>query len=219
MIEELPPLGLLVGLAAVLGFVTFFVVMATSFVKVAVVLFILRNALGIQQTPPNLVLYSISITLALFISAPVFSEMARIVQTLSPGLDGIGDWLAALPEVTRPVADFLARFSSEADRAFFVAAASRVWPEGQGPEMAPDSLGVLLPAFMMSELTAAFQIGLLVYLPFVVIDLVVTSVLMAMGMAQVTPALISTPFKLFVFVAVDGWSLVLHGLVLSYAVV
>ena len=218
MIEGVPSLGILIGLAAVMGLVTFLVVMATSFVKVAVVLFILRNALGIQQTPPNLVLYAISITLAVFISAPVFSEMAQIAQVLAPGLDTFEGWLAAAPELSRPVTEFLIRVSNEADRTVFATAATRVWPEGEGPELAADSLGVLLPAFMMSELTAAFQIGLLVYLPFVVIDLVVTSVLMAMGMAQVTPALISTPFKLFVFVAVDGWSRILHGLVLSYSI-
>ena len=116
-----------------------------------------------------------------------------------------------------PVRDYLQRFTSPDQRQFFLDATQRVWPEGARGSAGPDDLQILVPSFLISELKRAFEIGFLLYLPFIVIDLVVTTILMAMGMSMVSPTVISIPFKLFLFIAIDGWSRLMHGLVLSYA--
>ncbi|MEO1066828.1 MAG: type III secretion system export apparatus subunit SctR [Pseudomonadota bacterium] len=200
-----------------LGFLTFMVIAATSFIKLSVVLFIVRNALGIQQTPPNLVLYAIALSLTLFISAPMITAISQQLQASRIPLETTDDWVAASKVAQEPVVDHLMRFTTDADRNFFLQSALKVWPEDRTVELEPDNLMVLIPSFMVAELTRAFQIGFLLYLPFVVIDLVITTILMAMGMAMVSPALLSTPLKLFLFVSVEGWTRLVQGLVLSYA--
>ena len=209
-------LGLL-GVSVGLGLVTFMVVVATSFVKVSVVLFLVRNALGVQQTPPNLVLYAIALALTLYVSAPVIAAIQTELSGLSLSFESTRGWLEALEAARGPVEEQLMRLTSETDRRFFVRASAEVWPEGQAAEPDPRSLTILIPSYLVAELTRAFQIGFILYLPFVVIDLVVTTILMAMGMAMVSPNLISTPIKLFLFVAVEGWARLVQGLVLSYA--
>ena len=209
-------LGLL-GVSVGLGLVTFMVVVATAFVKVSVVLFIVRNALGIQQTPPNLVLYAITLALTLYVSAPLVDAISRELSNVSLSFESTAGWLDAFQAARGPVEDYLTRLTSETDRRFFLRAGAELWPDGQAPEPDPRSLTVLIPSFLVAELTRAFQIGFILYLPFVVIDLIVTTILMAMGMAMVTPNLISTPIKLFLFVAVEGWARLVQGLVLSYA--
>ncbi|WP_376091771.1 type III secretion system export apparatus subunit SctR [Roseomonas sp. CCTCC AB2023176] len=213
-------LAIIIGVAAV-GLIPFIVVSATAFLKIAVVLFLLRNALGTQQTPPNLVLYALAVALAAYVSLPLI--LAVQTQLSQPGTDlsTADGMLAAARSASEPVKAFLSRFADERERDFLLSAASRVWPQGSpgGSEVTAsrDDLIVLLPAFVVSELTRAFEIGFLIYLPFIVIDLIVSNVLMAMGMVMVSPLVISVPFKLFVFVLADGWSRLTHGLVLSYA--
>ena len=198
------------------GLIPLFVVTMTAFLKISVVMFLVRNALGIQQTPPNLVLYAIALVLTLYVSAPVLSEIQGRLS--SPPLDmnsvtGIQD---AAGRVREPVKDHLTRFTHPNERQFFLAATQRIWPEAARAQVKDDDILVLLPAFVSSELTRAFEIGFLLYLPFLVIDLVVSNILMAMGMIMVAPTLISIPLKLFLFVTVDGWSRLMHGLILSY---
>ncbi|WP_338664485.1 type III secretion system export apparatus subunit SctR [Pararoseomonas sp. SCSIO 73927] len=207
-------LAIIAGVAAV-GLIPFFVVSATAFLKIAVVLFLLRNALGTQQTPPNLVLYAIAVALAAYVSVPlILAVQAGLQGADMSSPDGM---LAALRAASEPVRDFLMRFADQREREFLLSAAARVWPEGTAAGAGPNDFVVLLPAFVVSELTRAFEIGFLLYLPFIVIDLLVSNVLMAMGMVMVSPLVISVPFKLFVFVLADGWSRLTHGLVLSYA--
>jgi len=209
-------LAIIAGVAAV-GLIPFLVVSATAFLKISVVLFLLRNALGTQQTPPNLVLYALAVALTAYVSLPLILAVQARMAAPEVDLTSANGMLEAMRAAAEPLKEFLRRFADERERDFLLAAAARVWPEGSVPAASRDDLLVLLPSFVVSELTRAFEIGFLIYLPFIVIDLIVSNVLMAMGMVMVSPLVISVPFKLFVFVLADGWSRLTHGLVLSYA--
>jgi type III secretion protein R len=125
--------------------------------------------------------------------------------------------MRAAGAAAEPLRGFLSRFADERERDFLLSAAQRIWPPEAARAVTRDDLIILIPAFAISELTRAFEIGFLIYLPFIAIDLIVSNVLMAMGMVMVSPLVISVPFKLFAFVLVDGWSRLTHGLLLSYA--
>lgn len=215
--NELRPdlFAIIAGVAAV-GLVPFAVVTVTAFLKISIVLFLLRNALGTQQTPPNLVLYGIAIVLTAYVSIPLLGAIYARASTAATDLASGEALLAAARAGAEPLRDFLGRFADPREREFLMAAAQRLWPPEQAAALTADSLVVLIPAFVISELTRAFEIGFLIYLPFIAIDLIVSNVLMAMGMVMVSPLVISVPFKLFVFVMVDGWSRLAHGLLLSY---
>jgi type III secretion protein R len=208
--------GLIIFFVSI-GLLPFFAVTVTAFLKISVVMFLVRNALGVQQTPPNPVLYGIALVLTIFVSMPLIGEIYGRLNTQTINLysvDGLG---AAAKEVKEPVQAHLLRFTHPQERQFFLSATTHVWPESARANVRDDDLIVLVPAFVSSELTRAFEIGFLLYLPFLVIDIVISNILMAMGMIMVSPTLISVPLKLFLFVAVDGWSRLLHGLILSYA--
>jgi type III secretion protein R len=209
-------LGIIV-IATGLGLVPFAVVTMTSFMKIAVVLFLVRNALGIQQTPPNLVLYGIAIVLSVFLTSPVIGDVYARMSDPSIDLANVQDWGRAAAEARVPVQEHLLRFTDETARTFFYEVTAEVWPEEAHEQASSDDLMILVPAFVISELTRAFEIGFLLYLPFIVIDLIISNILLAMGMMMVSPLVISVPFKLFLFVLVDGWSRLLEGLVLSYS--
>lgn len=199
-----------------LGLLPFLVITFTSFIKIAVVMFLIRNALGIQQTPPNLVLYAIAVVLALYISSPVIAEVYANVNDPALTYETFSDWERAAEGAKGPVKEYLQRFTSAKEREFFMTATARIWSEEAQQQVSSEDLIILVPSFIVSELTRAFEIGFLLYLPFIVIDLVVSAVLMSLGMIMVSPLVISVPFKLFLFVIVDGWSRLMHGLVLSY---
>ena len=169
-----------------------------------------------QQTPPNLVLYGIALILSVYVTTPVIGDMYRAAQSHGLQLEN-AEQLKALGEAIRPpLQAHLSRFANESERGFFVQATQNVWSEEARAELRDDDLVVLIPAFVSSELTRAFEIGFLLYIPFLVVDLLVSNVLMAMGMSMVSPTLISIPLKLFLFVALSGWSRLMHGLILSY---
>ena len=217
MIEGAPNLLGIIVIATGLGMVPFAVVTMTSFMKIAVVMFLVRNALGIQQTPPNLVLYGIAIVLSVFLTSPVIGDVYARVSDPTIDLGNIQDWGRAAAEARVPVQEHLLRYTDEPARNFFYEVTAEVWPEEAHQEASSDDLLILVPAFVISELTRAFEIGFLLYLPFIVIDLIISNILLAMGMMMVSPLVISVPFKLFLFVLVDGWSRLLEGLVLSYS--
>lgn len=206
----------LMAISVALGLITFAIIASTAFVKLAVVLFLVRNALGIQQTPPNMVLYTIAITLTIYIGVPMATDVFELLDQPGMRYDSISAIMEAASIASEPVRDFMGRFAREDERAFFAGATAELWDEDLEEFARGDSFAVLAPSFLISELRRAFEIGFLIYLPFVVIDLVVTTILMAMGMMMVSPTIISTPFKLLLFVAVDGWSRLVHGLVMSY---
>jgi type III secretion protein R len=207
--------GILIFVTA-LALIPLAVATMTAFLKISVVLFIVRNALGLQQSPPGLVLYGIALILTLYVTMPLAADIYGRVSAQPPDFRSAAGLTESARAVRAPLQAHLMRFTHESERRFFMSATARVWPEGARADLKDDDLVVLMPAFISSELTRAFEIGFLIYLPFLVIDLVVSNVLMAMGMIMVSPTLISVPLKLLLFVAVEGWSRLLHGLILSY---
>jgi type III secretion protein R len=200
-----------------LGLLPFALLLMTAFMKISVVFFILRNALGLQQTPSNIILSAIAAVLALFISAPVVSDVYTELRNPKFVYKTIADWEAAATAAAAPVKGFLEKNTADVDRKFFALAAEQVWGKERAVKLDDKSLVILVPAFVMHELTSAFKIGFMLYLPFLAIDLIVANVLMALGMMVMSPTVIAVPFKLFLFVAIDGWNLLVRGLVTSYA--
>ncbi|ABC80479.1 type III secretion system export apparatus subunit SctR [Anaeromyxobacter dehalogenans] len=202
-------------LLALLALVPAALVMLTSFLKISVVLSIARSALGAPQVPPNTVVTGLALVLTLLVMAPV-AERAAALARPAPGERGLPATLAALQRGAGPVKAFLARFARPDDRAAFLDVARRLRaPDAAAP--ADDDLAVLAPAFVVSELRRAFTIGFLVFVPFLVVDLVISNVLLALGLTQLSPTSVALPFKLLLFVAVDGWKLLARALALSYA--
>jgi len=208
-------LGIVVFFTAA-GLIPLFVVTMTGFLKIAVVMFLIRNALGIQQTPPNLVLYGIAIILTVYVTSPLMGSIYARLNAHPLDFSSVDNLTAMANDVKQPIQAELKRFAQPQERQFFLSATQRIWPQEARGDIKDDDLVVLLPAFVSSELTRAFEIGFLLYLPFLVIDLAVSNILMAMGMIMVSPTLISVPLKLFLFVGVNGWSRLMHGLILSY---
>ena len=207
--------GLIIFMAA-LGLLPFFIVTMTAFLKISVVMFIIRNALALQQTPPTLVLYSIALILTVFVSLPLIEDVSNRLSARPLDVSSLDKLQASANVVKDPVKAYLTRFAKPAERQFFLSSTARIWPESARANVKDDDFIILLPAFVSSELTRAFEIGFLLFLPFLIIDIIVSNILMAMGMMMVSPTLISLPLKLFLFVAVDGWSRLMHGLILSY---
>ncbi|ANF58748.1 type III secretion system export apparatus subunit SctR [Halotalea alkalilenta] len=216
MNEFQPNLMAIIVVVSTIGLVPLAVVTMTGFLKISVVLFLIRNALGVQQTPPNLVLYGIALILTVYITTPLVSEMYTRLEQHGAGLENVEQIRQTGEALRAPLQDYLSRYANERERAFFIDATESLWSQESREQLKDDDLVVLVPAFVSSELTRAFEIGFLIYIPFLVIDLVVANVLMAMGMMMVSPTLISIPLKIFLFVAVDGWSRLMHGLILSY---
>ena len=202
----------LLALMAILTILPTLLLMMTSFVRIIIVLSLLRQALGTAQTPPNQVLIGLALFLSIFIMSPILQKSYE--SGVAPYIDGKLEFQQALDEVKSPIVDFMILQTRENDIAMF-AEIARI-DEIESPEQIP--LRVLIPAFLTSELRSAFTIGFLIYIPFVVIDLVVASVLMSMGMMMLSPMMISMPFKLMLFVLVDGWSLIMSSLASTFAI-
>lgn len=185
-------------------------IMMTSFTRLIVVLSFLRQAIGTQQMPPNQLLIGLSLFLSLFIMSPAISEINE--KALKPYLDGKVGQEAAFDNAMAPLRKFMFNQTRDADLALFVKLSGSEQPKTR----ADVSSAILIPAFVISELKTAFQIGFIIYLPFLVIDLVVASILMAMGMMMLPPVVVSLPFKIMLFVLVDGWGLIVGSLVKSF---
>lgn len=199
-----------------LALAPFMAVMVTSFIKLVVVLSLVRNALGIQQIPPNMVINGLAIILTLYIMAPVGQDIYDKLKDKDLAGKDFASIARAAEEAKEPLKGFLIKHSQKRERQFFVKSAKAIWPKEKAKSLKSDDMIVLIPAFTVSELTTAFQIGFLLYLPFVAIDLIVSNILLAMGMMMVSPMTISLPFKLLLFVLLDGWARLIHGLVLTY---
>lgn len=200
----------ILALMTVLTILPSFLLGVTAFTRIIIILSILRQALGTQQTPPNQVLISIALFLTFFIMAPTFEEI--YVQSLSPYLDGQIGPVAAIERAAAILREFLILNTRETDLAMFAEMA------GDAPYQSNDEVpySVLLPAFITSELKTAFQIGFLLFLPFLVIDLVIASILMSLGMMMLSPMLVALPFKLLLFVLVDGWAMTVASIASTY---
>ncbi|NVJ92107.1 MAG: type III secretion system export apparatus subunit SctR [Methylocystaceae bacterium] len=213
---ELPNPMTLIGSMSALALLPFIAIMVTSFVKFAVVLSLVRNALGVQQIPPNSALYGLSIILTLYVMAPVGHQIYQVIESTSLEFTDPDVLMERLSNAAEPLRLFLANHAKDAPRDFFLETTHKIWPEELAKLIDRDSYFILIPAFTVSELTSAFEIGFLLYLPFIAIDLIISNILLAMGMMMVSPMTISLPFKLFLFVAVEGWTRLIYGLVLSY---
>ena len=201
----------LLMLVTVLSLVPGLLVMITCFPFLVTVLSILRQGIGLQQSPPNMLIVTLALFLTYFVMEPVFSE--AWVNGITPLVDGLVDVDEGLMRALAPFRDFMANrvnpdtYASLAD----------LRPDTQGTTLAPEApLSMLVPSFLLSEIGRAFEVGFLIFLPFLIIDLVVAAILMSMGMMMVPPAIVSLPFKLAFFVIADGWSLVAGSLVRSY---
>lgn len=203
----------MIALVAVLALAPAAVVMLTSFLKITVVLSIARSALGAPQVPPTTAVTGLALVLTLLVMAPVGERAIALAGEVRG--DGIAATAARLEAAAEPVRAFLARFARPDDRAAFLDLARRL----RGPSAAAPGerdLAVLAPAFVVSELRRAFTIGFLVFVPFLAVDLVVANVLLALGLTQLSPTSVALPFKLLLFVAVDGWRLLARSLAGSY---
>jgi flagellar biosynthesis protein FliP len=200
----------LLALMTTLSLLPSLLLMMTSFVRIIIVMSILRQALGTGQTPPNNVLVGISLFLTLFIMSPVLTDV--YTNAVVPYMENGMKFDKALAAAEAPLRGFMLKQTREDDIGLFMQMARKadVTDAGQVP------FTTLVPAFITSELKSAFTIGFLIYIPFVVIDLIVASVLMSMGMAMLSPMMISMPFKLMLFVLVDGWSLIMGSLAASF---
>jgi flagellar biosynthesis protein FliP len=187
-----------------------FLIALTSFTRIVIVLSMLRHAIGMPETPPNTVLVTLSLFLTLFTMMPVFERVNE--EAYQPFAAGKIDTDTAFEKGMAPLREFMLRQTREADLALMVEVARR--PAPQSPEEV--SAVLLIPAFMLSELKSAFQIGFVIFLPALLIDLVASSVLMSMGMFMVPPVMISLPIKVLMFVLIDGWNIVLRSLVASF---
>lgn len=200
----------ILALMTVLTILPSFLLGVTAFTRIIIVLSILRQALGTQQTPPNQVLISIALFLTFYIMAPTFEEIYR--QSLSPYLDGQTSPVTAIESAASILREFLILNTREAELAMFAEMA------GDAPYQSNQDVpySVLLPAFITSELKTAFQIGFLLFLPFLVIDLIIASILMSLGMMMLSPMLVALPFKLLLFVLVDGWAMTIASIASTY---
>lgn len=202
----------ILALMTLLSVLPALVMMMTAFTRIIVVLAILRQALGLQQTPSNQVLLGMTLFLTIFIMTPVFHEVNRVA--IQPYLNETLKPLEALEAATGPMREFMLAQTRETDLNLFV----RI--SGETINSASETpLNILIPAFVTSELKTAFQIGFLLFIPFLIIDLVVASILMAMGMMMLSPIIISLPFKIMLFVLIDGWALVMGTLANSFGTI
>lgn len=211
------PIALVVALALV-SLVPFVFMGVTAFVKISTVLQIVRSAIGAQSVPSNTVMMALATALTLIAMAPVGQRMFDRAAPLATGKTLDTTYLVekGLDAVREPMRDFLKANSAEKERGRFFAVAKNARPEAERSKVGADDLSVLVPSFVVTELTEAFAIGFLLYLPFLVIDLVVSNVLLALGMQMLSPTQVSLPFKLLLFVAIDGWGLLAQALVAGY---
>ncbi|HSB23441.1 MAG TPA: type III secretion system export apparatus subunit SctR [Burkholderiaceae bacterium] len=200
----------------VLALAPFVAVMVTSFTKIVVVLNLLRNALGLQQVPPNTVINGLALVLSIYVMYPVGLEMGEQVKNMQNIGASTQSMLKAADTAKEPLRNFLLKHSRPVERAFFLKTAQRALKPEQAASLSERDFLVIVPSFVVGELAVAFEIGFLIFLPFLVIDLVISNILMAMGMMMLSPTTVSMPFKLLLFVLIDGWVKLTHGLILTY---
>lgn len=208
------PVSLIV-LLALLSFIPVIIVTGTAFIKIGIVLSLLRNALGVQQIPSNLTMHAFALILTMFVMGPVIFDIKDAVDT-----DRLSSEPAYLSEAViqaeKIYGHFLIRNTAPESRQFFQETVKNIWPERYQPSQNNPPLYILLPSFTLSELINAFKMGFLLYLPFLAIDFIVSNILLAMGMMMVSPMTLSVPLKLLLFVMVGGWEKLTRALLFSY---
>lgn len=213
--QGIDPVVLAIFLGA-LSLMPMLLVVCTAFLKIVIVLMITRNAIGVQQVPPGMAINGIALAATLFIMAPVGYEMAEIVKVSPLDLTSVGALQQTGMEAIKPLRTFMLRNSDPDILTHLLENAMRMWPAQMVQEVQREDLILLAPAFVLSQLQAGFEIGFLIYIPFIVIDLIVSNLHLALGMQMVSPMTISLPLKLLLFVMVSGWSRLLDSLFFSY---
>ncbi len=209
VLKDLSPVIQLLVVMAMFSFLPFMFVCMTSFMRYAIVFGFLKQALGAQQIPPAIVLVGLSIILTFYTMGPVFQQMYEVG---SKPYEQSGNIVLAVTEGSKPLKEFMLKQTREKDLAFFVQLARK-----EAPKSVEDlTIWEVAPAYILSELKTAFEISFIIFVPFIVLDLVVANVLLALGMFMLSPTIVSLPFKLLIFIAVDGWSLIVNGLVGSF---
>ncbi|MCL2001689.1 MAG: type III secretion system export apparatus subunit SctR [Planctomycetes bacterium] len=215
--NEAPSALTLMMLGVAVGLLPFVLMLCTSFLKVAVVLALLRNAIGVQQVPPPMALNGLAIIITLFIMFPVASDTMDILRTRDiPERVTVAGVMETASTAGGPLKEFMLRNTNQAVSNVMEHTARRVWPERFHEAVSADNPVILMLSFAISEISRAFELGFLLYLPFICIDLVVSNILLSMGMMMVSPMTISLPFKLLLFTSLNGWMKVFQGLILSY---
>jgi type III secretion protein R len=216
--QHLPDPATVFTLILAFGVAPFVALMMTCYTKLVIVFGLLRTALGLQQTPPNLVLNGIAVILSIYVMAPVAMEIGDNLRLHSSaaGASPTDQIASSAAAAEGPMRAFLKKHAQPRERQFFLKTAKEIWPAARAQSLRDDDLMVLVPSFTLSEITRAFQIGFVIYLVFVVVDLIVATILLALGMSMLSPSTISLPFKLLLFVMLDGWERLIHALVLSY---
>lgn len=209
VLKDLNPVLQMLLVMSVFSLLPFFFTCMTSFLRYTIVFSMLKQALGTQQVPPGIVLVGLSLILTIYTMSPVFSKMWEMG---SVPYQKNGDIVLALTEGSKPLKEFMMKQTRQSDMTFFIQLSGA--PKPKSPE--DITIWQVAPAFIISELKTAFEIGFVIYVPFIVLDLVVANVLLALGMFMLSPTIISLPFKLLIFIAVDGWSMIVHGLVTSF---
>lgn len=215
MDQSINPIGLIVTIAS-LSVLPLIAVTATSFLKISAVLVILRNAIGVQQVPSNMVLYGVAMVMSMLVMGPVLTDAGHRFAPNGKMPESGVDILDAINRSVPPFKSFMLKNTRPDYLNSFYLTAQKFQAKYNAPPVKEDDLFVVMPAFVASELSDAFRMGLYLYLPFVIIDLAVSSALMALGMMMVSPMSLTVPAKIVLFVAVEGWAKVLQGLVNSY---
>ncbi|MFN8770322.1 MAG: type III secretion system export apparatus subunit SctR [Neisseriaceae bacterium] len=210
------PVGV-IGFLGILSILPIIFIMTTSFIKVSMVLILTRESLGVQQIPPNIVIYSLSLILSFYVMGPVYKTTTQsLMQDLQSNNLSSEALIKDLTNSSASVTDFLKKHAPADQQEFFYKSLKQFWTPEMMAHVTKNDLIILVPAFMVSELMQAFKIGFLIYLPSVMIDIIVSNILMAMGMMMMSPVTISLPIKLLLFIALDGWSRLIHALLGSY---
>lgn len=213
----------IVLLLFILSILPIIFVLTTSFIKISMVCILARESLGVQSVPPNIVIYGLSLVLSFYVMGPVYhntfialtNDVAANAENKLPtnGQKIINE----LQVSNNDLKTFLQAHSLRDERTFFYQSLNKFWKKDVTADIKPDDLLVLIPSFMVSEITSGFKIGFLIYLPSIIIDIIISNILMAMGMMMMSPTTISLPIKLLLFIAVDGWSRLIHMLLATYS--
>nr|WP_298116410.1 type III secretion system export apparatus subunit SctR [uncultured Pseudomonas sp.] len=199
-----------------LSLLPLFMIVCTCFLKISMVLLITRNAIGVQQVPPNMAVYGIALAATLFVMAPVFGEMGERLKDDNLDLSTMETLQDGAKHVLEPLQKFMSRNTDPDILTHLMDNSARMWPAEMASKVKRDDFLLIVPAFVLSELQAGFKIGFLVYIPLIVIDLIVSNILLALGMQMVSPMTLALPLKILLFVLASGWTRLLDGLFYSY---
>ncbi|MDF7787931.1 type III secretion system export apparatus subunit SctR [Pantoea stewartii] len=213
--EQFDPMTFALFLGA-LSLIPILMIVCTCFLKISMVLLITRNAIGVQQVPPNMALYGIALAATLFVMAPVFNQMQQQLSQAPADFSNVDNLRTSITNGVTPLQKFMTHNTDPDILIHLQENSVRMWPKSMSENISKDNLLLVIPAFVLSELQAGFKIGFLIYIPFIVIDLIVSNVLLALGMQMVAPMTLSLPLKMLLFVLINGWTRLLDGLFYSY---